>query len=585
MIASKVNWSVGVLYGFGLVCSACAGSAKSTTPTTKSDDATVCEPGTRRCDGDDIKRCNQTGTADSIELTCPKGQCRVQGNDAFCSTPVTPSVCTANQALCDGNIATKCKVDGSGTQPGGVDCAATKQHCLQGACSDALCVSDKKSCQNGDVYLCSSDGSSLSVWDFCTDSELCDEVSGTCLTRRCEPGKAICQGTRALTCNASGSDWLPDATDCAAQGEVCVAGSCEKKTCAASTTFCQDGNLYQCDPSGASSSLSKICRPGIEHCQVTPAGLYAFCVPYACMAGQKLCDGDVVKTCNADGSIPQDGTACGKDEVCEDAVCKPLGCHLNTFFCKGKDLYYCNRTESDLIQECDPGQACLAIIANPDDDASGNSGLANCAPLSCPPGKTGCVQNKVGTCGADGASLSAVTNDCGASGQICTGNGTCDTSAIDTVGLDDSAQPLSGGLYVGNVIDVHSPRKLTELQMWLAFPSARDLRWMVFELVGSEFISRAEKTTSISSSPGFVSSGPLSFSYQLEAGKRYALGVIMSGDGVSYYDMRAPLPPAENPSFGSVNGVAFANDVRNFNVTESFSAGMAAYMKVTTAPP
>jgi len=584
MIASRIAWFSGVLFSFGWVCSACGGT--SANPAIKSNHTPVCDPGSRRCEGDAIKRCNQTGTGDSFEMACAPGQCRVQGNNAFCSPPVIPMVCMANQPMCDRNSATQCKADGSGPQPGGVDCGATTQHCLEGACSDSLCVGATRSCHDGDVYVCSADGASLSVWDDCADSEVCDEVSSLCLARVCEPSKTTCLGTRVVTCNASGSGWLPDPTDCAAQGNRCVAGTCQKNACAASTTFCQDGNVYQCDPSGASSALSRTCRPGVEHCEVTPAGLYAFCIPYACVAGQKLCDGDVVKTCNSDNTIPPDGTACARDEVCEDAACKPLGCHLDTFFCKGKDVYFCGHDGQALNEECASGQACGAIIANPDPNLTGNFALAGCMPSACPPGETGCVLDKIGSCGADGTSLSAVTNDCAASGKICTRNAMCDVSVTDTVGLDKSVAAISEDQYLGNVIDVRSTRKLTELQMWLVFPSTRSIRWLVFELVGYEFVPRVEKTTSVPSSTGFVSSGALSFSYQLEAGKRYALGVIVSGSSIGYYDDTVPLPLAESPSFGTVNGVVSAfSDVASFNIVDSFTGSVAALMKVTTTTP
>jgi hypothetical protein len=109
---------------------------------------------------------------------------------------------------------------------------------------------------------------------------------------------------------------------------------------------------------------------------------------------------------------------------------------------------------------------------------------------------------------------------------------------------------------------------------------------VVFELVGSELISRAEKTTTVASSAGFVGSGPLSFNYPLEAGKHYAFGMSMPGDSVGYYDGTVPLPLADSPSFGSIDGIVFAeNDVASFDISNGFSAGAAIYMKMTTAAP
>jgi hypothetical protein len=583
-----------VLFSFGLVCAACGGTSK-TTPT--ADDTAVCEPGSRRCNGDAIKRCNQSGKGETVELTCATGQCRTLGKDAFCTTPIP---CTPNQAMCDENIATQCKADGSGPLPGGEDCSASKQHCLQGACGDALCIPDTKSCHDGDAYLCSTDGSSLSVYASCTDGEVCDEDSGACLPQRCEPLKVTCQGLRAVTCNASGSDWLKDSLDCAAQDKVCMAGRCEERTCLANSTFCAQGriDIFQCDLNGVDYSVSATCRPGFDHCELTASGSNASCVPDTCVAGQKLCDGYVLKTCNADGSRPKQGKACGKGQVCENAQCKSVGCSQGTLFCKDNDVYECEPSGPVLSETCGPARACLALIPDPEPSFEVNRELTTCAFLPCPPGEIRCIGNKLGTCSADGVSLSTVTEDCALNGQVCSAatdctlNGqlvcltpaTCAASVTDTLSRDASSEAGQGTPYLGNVIDVSSARKLTELQMRLSFPSPSDLRWIVFEQVGTEFIARAEKTTQAASSNGFVSSGPLSFNYQLEVGKRYALGVILPAGSTSY---SAAYSVDSNASFGSAIGNVrvYGADYSSFSIAPNFAGHTTTYMKVTTESP
>ncbi len=524
MSASSIGRLVGGLVGFGLISSACGGTSK----TTKSDNATEVR-------------------------------------------------CTANAALCDGSIATQCNAEGSGPQPGGVDCADTKQFCVAGMCQNTLCNGGTKSCQNGDVYLCASDGSSLSMFEDCRNDELCNGESGRCVARLCQPGRSLCSGTRVLTCNELGNGWLAESTDCVAMGKACVAGHCEAPVCVASTSFCRDGNLYQCDPAGTTSTLSAVCRPGFEHCEVTPAGLSAFCVPDVCVAGNKLCAGNVIKVCNADGSLPEAGTACAKDEFCENAQCKPTSCALGTRYCDGKNVITCQPNGPIVYRECSPDEACLAVVPNADQSFPD---LVSCVPTPCVAGETTCVQNQIGTCEDDGTSLGVVTNDCAASGQVCTASATCAASVSDTLGLDENAVALQGSPYVGNMIEVRSSRKLTELQMALVFTSPRDLRWMVFEQVGDEFVLRAETMTTSASSSGFVSSGPLN--YPLDVGKRYALGVMMPSDCIGYNDTQ---PVGGNPSFGSVLGSVMAFSDDSFSVASSFVAYTVSYMKVTTESP
>ncbi|MEI9941017.1 MAG: hypothetical protein WDO69_27685 [Pseudomonadota bacterium] len=561
--------------GFGLICSACGGSS-----TTTGSNTTVCDAGTARCNGDDIERCDETGAAETIERTCPEGRCQVNGSQAFCAaTPITTS-CAADEAVCDGNTATTCKVDGSGPRPGGVNCADTKQQCIAGKCHDTKCIGGAKSCQDGNVYECVPDGSSLFVSAYCKDSEVCDDDLDVCLPRVCKPDAGTCNLGRVQTCNAFGSDWLPGSTDCMAQGKVCVDGSCQEQACPPFNTFCQDGNVYLCSPKGDSSSLSQTCITGSEHCEVSPAGLYAFCVTNKCTPGTTLCDGDVIKSCNDDGSLPEDGTACGTDEFCENATCKPRLCDLNTLLCKGKDIYFCDVTGPTLHKQCDADQACLAIAHSTD---TFYPDQVQCMPLPCPPGATGCALNEIGTCGPDGQSLSTVTTDCTANANVCTTSATCAASATDTLGLDETVEALAAGTYAGNVIDVRSPRKLTELQLWSVFASPRDLHWVVYEQVGNDFVLRVDKTTSQASSSGFVSSGPLSFSYKLEAGKRYALGVSLSGDGVCFDQT---MPFTGNASFGSLLGsVRTFADSASFDIASNFVPGVVGYMNVTTASP
>ena len=573
---------IGAMVGFGLICSACGGTSTTTKTTTKSDDAPVCDPGHRRCDGHDIKRCDATGAVELVETSCLSQVCRVQAGEPVCP----PTACAAGLPMCDGSIATQCKLDGSGREPGGVDCASNKQSCVGGSCRGVQCVAGSRSCQDGNVYLCAPDGLSLSEADHCAENQVCNESLSACITQVCKPGASMCSGSRVTTCNSLGSNWLPATTDCADQGQTCIAGSCAKRVCNPSTTYCSDGNLYQCDPTGSSSSLSKVCRPGFEHCELTPAGLYAFCVSDVCTAGDKLCVGDTIKTCNADGSLPKEGITCGKDEYCENAECKPRLCKVGTFYCNEQNIYSCEPNGPQLYTDCDTGEACRTVLPNPDGDIDPGfaESLVWCSAPSCPPSHADCVLNKIGACAADGTTLSVVTSDCAADGKICTADLTCAASTTDTLGQSDITSELNQDTFWGDVIDVRSPRKLTELQFWLAFASTRQLHWMVFEQVDSQFILRADKITTEATGAGFVSSGALSFDYPLEAGKRYAMGIaIAGGDSVVVYQ---DAPFETKPSFGDPLGVASAvNEFASFDVAGSFYRWTMAYMKVTTAAP
>jgi hypothetical protein len=611
-IAERVGTIIGVA---SLLLAAC-GSSNKTTPSAEqggdaSVDATViCLPGARRCDGSTIKVCNPTGTQEAIQQTCPADQTCSQGacveracvpNGKFCSegaiwkcdgSGVTSTVvercgagsychaegndvtcadqaCTNGDPLCEANVATTCLSNGSGPKPGGVDCSITKQLCYKGECRDVACVPGGKLCQHDDVFLCGDNGTELSLWADCQANEVCDADQGACRAKLCEPGKVVCDGSRVATCNAFGSAWLSNPKDCADDGKICVAGSCKTQVCGSSSSFCQEGELYSCDSTG--TVATHVTCQNNSHC--VTSGSYAYCAADACIAGQPACRDNVIVTCNDDGSLPATGgTACGEDQQCDAGVCVNR-CQPNTTFCKGNDIYVCQWDGTPGIsQYCDGETKC----------APAGGGYARCAPFACSPSTTACIGNKIGTCGDDGGSLSAVSKDCTATSTVCTSAFTCAASATDAIGVEEHAELLYASTVTGNVIQVSSARKMTELQMQLRLDSPVELRWVVYEESGQNFVAKADKVVKNVSGEGYLSSGLFDPAVPLKAGKRYLFAVAISGtDGFSSYDL-APFPG--NTSFGVTIGrisTSYAPTIYQ----EYVSTDVAAQMKIVTQSP
>jgi len=618
--------SLGAFVGFGLLLAACSGAQ---TPVGGSGGGGAmdgnggnggnsgsvgsggspsgCVPGAKRCDGSSVKVCDDVGAQEIIAQTCLPSQscvlgscvttcvpntefcqdggvwkcdssglstrdqqcaaslfCRVDGDKASCSS----QACTANQPVCDGDVATTCKSDSSGPAAGGVDCSDSKQACYGGQCLEVACKSGTKVCEHGDVYLCTHNGTEISLLTECGPSEVCDAEMGSCRAKVCDPGKVSCDGTRVQTCNAFGSAWLPGSLECAADGKICVNGSCKKQICAANRSYCQDGSVYNCDSSGSASTLSQTCNPQTQHCYAY--GSFATCQANECHAGDKLCDGNVIKVCNADGSIPASGTSCTDTQYCENAECKPRPCTLGTYYCKSSDVYYCDFSGPSLSQDCVGDTACKVL---------GTSG-ATCAPLACSPSSSACLGNQIGTCASDGLSLSQVTSDCTATASICTADLKCAKSTSDTFGVAEATEPIYASSLVGDVIDVDSARKLTELSAQLVFVGSRELRWIIYEVVGQTFVPKVDKIVSaLNGSTGFIGSGPLNF--QLAAGKRYLFGVVISGgDAIDYIDS-VPFPG--KVSFGTLMGRVITFYPSTFDVF-SIDSNYVSQMKVTTEP-
>ncbi len=602
----------GVVLGFGLLVAACSGSSKTTDKPNNTPDTPerICEPGAKRCDGLNVKVCSDDGTESLIEVTCLPSQTCSDGvcsetscvpNTKFCkngaiwkcdktgggstlaqtcamsqfcredndSASCSDQACTVGEAMCDGDVAATCAPDGSGPAPGGTDCAATKQACYQGQCRDMACISGMKVCQHDDVYLCAKNGTDVSLLADCQPGEVCDSDLGACRPKVCEIGAMGCDSTRVTTCNAFGSAWQQGGMDCTADDKICVAGACKKQTCAPGSSSCQDGNIYQCDSSGIGSSLSQTCQSQWQHCALS--GNYAYCASNDCSANQPICDGNIAKVCNTDGSWPKTGTECG-DKICDpnSGTCKTKVCEPYQYYCKNGDIYYCDNNGQDEY----PTQNCLS-----DTTCSVQGGGASCVPYPCPPGETACLGNKVGKCASDGQTLATVTDDCAGAGTVCGADGKCATTSIDTIGVAEDATTEQGGNVMGDVIQVTSARKVTEMQMNLVLAAPRELRWVIFEQSGSNFIARIDKVVSNVSGTGFLSSGPIS--YTLKAGKSYLFAVAVSGgNSIAYFDT---APFTANSSFGGVVG----------RVDNYYSATMQAYvdtnavyqMKISTGAP
>jgi hypothetical protein len=528
---------------------------------------TTCVPNTKHCKDGSVWKCDSTGGGSTLSQTCSKSQfCREADDSATCSDVA----CKAGEKLCDGNIATSCEADGSGPKEGGVDCSDKKQTCYQGACQDNECMPGAKVCQDGDVYLCGKNGSDTSLLADCQAGTVCDGEKLACTTKICEAGAASCDGKRAVTCNAYGTGWDPSAIDCAATNQVCVAGACQKTTCVPGGTFCDGGNVHQCDKLGVSSSVWHYCSPTYQHCQPYPSSNYAFCEDNACSPGQTArCYGNEVRACNPDGSAAATGTDCGVDKYCESGECKPLVCQPGIAFCKDGDIYSCswNGTYAELNLDCPTDTTC-------DIDAFA------CVPLPCSPGDTVCLGNKVGKCAADGQTLGTVTEDCTAAGSICGVDNKCVKSVVETVGLAEDATTIYAESLIGDVVKASSPRTLTEMQAYLVLPSARSLRWVVFEETATyTFTAKKDWVVANQTGTGFFSSGPIS--YALKAGKTYLLGVSVSGGNTSiaYFDT---APFALTASFGTVLGSVTTSYSSIVNASADYN--FVYQMKLTTAP-
>jgi len=534
--------------------------------------ATTCEPRRERCAGQSLMVCDASGDGEHLQMTCAEGlRCVEAEGRARCDT----RACVPGQPMCSDNRVTTCADDGSGPRSGGTSCGA--RLCEGGKCVDVECEPGRSLCKNRDLLTCGDDGRSIVRVESCTPSEVCDSELGDCVPWTCAPHQSVCEGTVAKTCNAYGSGWLPDAVDCAEDGAQCLAGQCSRQVCEPALRYCRDDNVMQCNLQGDTLVLQHACNHATEHCEAFSGG-FAECYSDVCVPGVVGCDKNAIKTCNDEGVYPVDGEDCG-EQWCIDGECSDDTCQDGTYLCQGSDVYICLFQHApQLVQTCDADSVCRATGTVSDPGAAGG---VFCGPRGCAPGKSSCFANQIGTCRDDGEGLAKVTGDCAADGEVCTAQLTCAASAVDALGVDEHLLPLYSDALTANLVEISSARTLTQLKAWLVFPAARQLRWVVYEQSGAAFVAKVDKLMNVSSSSGFVTS-PL-FDFALEPGKRYLLGVAVSGGDVTGYYDTAPL--SRRASFGLVFGQVTTTYAASYDFLDSFDSEAVLNLEVTTRAP
>jgi hypothetical protein len=179
----------------------------------------ICSAGTRRCAGNIVYQCSTKGDAETVSDTCTS----FEHCDDVTRACVT-NICTPNQPACDGNVATTCNSIGSGYT--GTRTTCTGQYCVNGVCSDQICVPNSRFCDTGNVVRqCSADGLSATLYQSCTTSQYCDDTTATCKAMICTPNLPACNGNSTTTCNSLGSGYTSAGTSCGSL--YCVSGVCQ----------------------------------------------------------------------------------------------------------------------------------------------------------------------------------------------------------------------------------------------------------------------------------------------------------------------------------------------------------------------
>ncbi|HEU4584060.1 MAG TPA: expansin-like protein [Polyangiaceae bacterium] len=236
-------------------------------------------------------------------------------------------------------------------------------------------------------------------------------ASTTSVTSSCLPGAARCAGGRiAQVCNSAGNGF--DTTTCTGT-DVCLAGACRPLQCTAGETLCLGPELYTCDAGGKSATLARACDNGSSCDSQTKT-----CKPLLCEPLVAACNNNFASRCDATG-FAFDASA-NKD-------CGPsLRCNLGS--CVNPEQV----TPGQVMQtplNPNPGQ----VTPNPTQTATDSTMQPEPAQPKCTPGAVTCDgANTIATCSADG--LGSTITRC-PNGTNCQGAGQCMPIACNAAGL------------------------------------------------------------------------------------------------------------------------------------------------------
>ena len=357
----------------------------------------VCVPGTQFCGPfGSVEVCGANGDSATVVQTCSATQPCNQVTHTCTARPI----CTPNQPVCDGTVATTCSADGTAYVAGGTRCEDAGEVCYKGTCED--CWATTYFCSGATVRHCAADGARSTLTSTCTSSEYCDSATAACKARICAPNQPVCNGEIATTCKADGLGFAAGGTTCTDTGKFCYQGACASLACAPGKDYCSGSTVRHCAADGTISTLTSTCTSS-QYCDSATAT----CEAQVCTPSQPVCDGTLATTCNADGSgYVSGGTDCSgaSQGVCFAGSCMSIGgCTFSTSLCSGSQVLRCTSGGLAYVSAtCTSSQYC-------------DSGT--CKPLLCTPNHPTCNGNTATLCSADGLGFASGGTPCGA--QCC----------------------------------------------------------------------------------------------------------------------------------------------------------------------
>lgn len=288
--------------------------------------------------------------------------------------------------------------------------------CLRMVCVpiDAIvCQADSRWCDGNVLVTCSRDGTSESR-DAC-DEQVCvtSDDGARCADVICTPNEIGCSDREtAFLCDGTGT--VQTDSTCA-EGRYCADGTCRDEACEPQSQICDGDVLLSCNEEGTSTTATRCAE--LSECSESAFGCSCVersCELRTCSPGSARCVGESRQECTRDGLTYLEPVDCGDDEVCIAGTCQPESCEPAAVLCAGDVLVECDGDGNGYSQmDCtDTTEICVQL-----DDS------AECQSRVCEPDSAVCIPSATGLATCDYRGTFATTRVCDVE-EYCS-NGAC----------------------------------------------------------------------------------------------------------------------------------------------------------------
>ena len=272
------------------------------------------------------------------------------GQPATCLLPA----CGPGQFNCDTGSPRPCNVDRSDWGAATVSCAGTTCNPDKGDCSE--CTVDSTTCSGPNLERCNEQ----KIWTSTACSSALSCTAGalpSCTAVKCTPGEFRCDSSALERCRSDGTDWEPI--------EQCLNGVlCNPNATRCEVPGCPVGGAKRCQ-----GNTQQICRidltrwDELDQCPTTGAcDPDLGCLATPCNNGDYRCNDVSLESCSNGTWTRQ--AACATPALCDakQHLCTPASCAPGERQCQGDVLRRCNAALDgwDELETCNNGKFCNA---------------------------------------------------------------------------------------------------------------------------------------------------------------------------------------------------------------------------------